>query len=190
MSSYVPTSIDQTSDRPKKKRATSPTSLQRESLSRLLNRDPLKPLHIPPPPSTTSTSPAPPPEFVTHVQGSSAGAGSGEFHVYKAARRREYDRLAAMDAESVREREMSEFEARREGFRREDEEKTAKNRARRMKKKKVRGKGDKMEEEEGVNAAQNGARPESSGGTDPDGNGVKADVKVVKSKGLLIHDDD
>lgn len=32
-----------------------------------------------------------------NVQGSSAGAGSGEFHVYKQNRRREYERLKLMD---------------------------------------------------------------------------------------------
>src|SRR5690242_8939401 len=41
----------------------------------------------------------PPPDIVTNVQGSSAGAGSGEFHVYKAARRRERERLKRLDEE-------------------------------------------------------------------------------------------
>ena len=36
-----------------------------------------------------------------NVQGSSAGAGSGEFHVYKASRRREYERLKIMEEEST-----------------------------------------------------------------------------------------
>ena len=41
----------------------------------------------------------PPPEIVANVQGSSAGAGSGEFHVYKASRRRENERVKMMDDE-------------------------------------------------------------------------------------------
>jgi hypothetical protein len=37
-----------------------------------------------------------PVEMMKNVQGSSAGAGSGEFHVYKQSRRREYERLRIM----------------------------------------------------------------------------------------------
>ena len=36
-------------------------------------------------------------EMMKNVQGSSAGAGSGEFHVYKASRRREYERLKLLE---------------------------------------------------------------------------------------------
>ena len=67
---------------------------QRMQLERLL-RDPSKPAYIPPPPKDKAIRP--PREMMKNVQGSSAGAGSGEFHVYKASRRREYERLKLMD---------------------------------------------------------------------------------------------
>lgn len=68
--------------------------VQRMQLSRLL-KDPSKPAHIPAPPKEKTIRPAR--EMMKNVQGSSAGAGSGEFHVYKAARRREYERLKMME---------------------------------------------------------------------------------------------
>lgn len=85
-----------------------------------------------------------PPEIVTNVQGSSAGAGSGEFHVYKASRRREYERLRGMDEEVKREKAQDEFEKSRAEREKRDEEKTRKNREKRekMKARKVKkGKG-------------------------------------------------
>ena len=67
---------------------------QRAQLDRLL-KDPAKPVHIPQAPKEKTIRPAR--EMMKNVQGSSAGAGSGEFHVYKAARRREYERLKIME---------------------------------------------------------------------------------------------
>src|ERR1700744_3308042 len=98
----IPTSADPRSRRPVKKRALTPVSQQAASVDALFAR-PDKPIELPPPPSSTQSTLPPPPEIVTNVQGSSAGAGSGEFHVYKAGRRREMERLRVMQEEVDRE---------------------------------------------------------------------------------------
>lgn len=77
--------------------AVTPLEKQRSQLERLL-KDPSKPAFIPPPPEGKKIRPAR--EMMKNVQGSSAGAGSGEFHVYKASRRREYERIKLMEQES------------------------------------------------------------------------------------------
>lgn len=70
---------------------------QRAQLDKLL-KDPTKTAYVPPPPKEKSIRPAR--EMMKNVQGSSAGAGSGEFHVYKASRRREYERLSLLEEAS------------------------------------------------------------------------------------------
>lgn len=82
---------------PVNRHALTPVERQRSQLERLL-KDPLKPAYVPPPPKEKTIRPAR--EMMKNVQGSSAGAGSGEFHVYKASRRREYERLKLMDEEA------------------------------------------------------------------------------------------
>lgn len=73
-----------------------PTAVERQraQLDRLL-KDPAKPAYVPNAPKEKTIRP--PREMMKNVQGSSAGAGSGEFHVYKASRRREYERLKLLD---------------------------------------------------------------------------------------------
>ncbi|QSL65231.1 hypothetical protein MERGE_002540 [Pneumocystis wakefieldiae] len=80
----------------------------------------------------------PPPDIVNNVQGSSAGASSGEFHIYKVARRREYERMKMLEEETRHEINEREFNIARKTILRKDEEKTAKNRARRQKRKQNR----------------------------------------------------
>jgi Protein of unknown function (DUF1168) len=79
---------------PVNRHALTPLERQRVQLSKLL-KDPAKPVNIPAPPKEKTIRP--PREMMKNVQGSSAGAGSGEFHVYKANRRREYERLKLME---------------------------------------------------------------------------------------------
>ncbi|CAN6223333.1 unnamed protein product [Urochloa humidicola] len=75
------------------------------------------------------------PVRVSNTSGSSAGSGSGDFHQYRQMRRREQDRLARMDADYQRRKEMAEFELRREERLKAAEERTAKKRLKRQKKK-------------------------------------------------------
>ncbi|KAK6507402.1 hypothetical protein TWF481_005835 [Arthrobotrys musiformis] len=127
----IPTSMDPQSHRPNKKRALSPSSAQAAQVASLM-KNPER--HV----SVTKSREkrlAPPPEIVANVQGSSAGAGSGEFHVYKASRRREYERLKMMDDELKKEKEKEEFDTKTEDWKKKDDAKTAKNRAKRQKKK-------------------------------------------------------
>ncbi|XP_048413529.1 PRKR-interacting protein 1 homolog [Stegostoma tigrinum] len=78
-------------------------------------------------------APRPPPEFVRDVMGSSAGAGSGEFHVYRHLRRREYMREEFMEKQAAQQRLEEEFQKKLDNNRREAEEKTDKRRKKRQK---------------------------------------------------------
>ena len=57
-------------------------------------------MHLPEPTKKRGFSAAP--EFVRNVMGSSAGAGSGEFHVYRHIRRRENARLKFIAEEAAK----------------------------------------------------------------------------------------
>ncbi|CCJ30310.1 unnamed protein product [Pneumocystis jirovecii] len=120
---------EENQEKRKKKRATSPSSIQARELERLMRRpdreiDLSAPLKPPLPP---------PPDIVNNVQGSSAGASSGEFHIYKVSRRREYERMKLLEEEIKHEINEREFNIARETMIKKDEEKTAKNRAQRQK---------------------------------------------------------
>lgn len=76
-----------------------------------------------------------PPEFVRNVMGSSAGAGSGEFHVYRHLRRKELTRLKELEASMTQEELDLKFKTEMEEMKRKADERTAKKRSKRLKKK-------------------------------------------------------
>ena len=186
----VPTSQDPRSKRPIKRRALTPVTQQAGHVEALFAK-PDREISIPTG-TVTKKGLAPPPEIVANVQGSSAGAGSGEFHVYKASRRREYERIKLMEEEVAKEEADAEFEKKREEMRKKDEEKTGKNRKRREKKRKGKeGKeGAKDEAEHGATHAQQDHRPlidsKPSGGVGED----DIPASAVEEVGVIIHDDD
>ncbi|POY73931.1 hypothetical protein BMF94_3013 [Rhodotorula taiwanensis] len=124
-----------TSTSSKLSRNATPAEQQAAALQRLLAK-PDREIKIPErkPEGVTKTLRAPR-DMMKNVQGSSAGAGSGEFHVYKQSRRREYERLKIMDEEEEFARQKQEALERQAAYEREAEERTAKNRLKRQRKK-------------------------------------------------------
>merc|ERR1711974_500376 len=109
-----------------------PYDIQRSKLEKLM-KNPEKPVNIPVPRKEKDVNKAP--DFVYNVMGSSAGAGSGEFHVYRNIRRKEYERQRVLDERKNRDDLDDAFQIKREENIREAEERTAKKRAKRQKKK-------------------------------------------------------
>jgi len=74
-------------------------------------------------------------EKIIVTSGSCAGAGSSEFDIYRAARRRENIRVETMEKQDEEARRIKEFEDRIARNKREADERTAKNAEKRQKKK-------------------------------------------------------
>ncbi|EXJ82470.1 hypothetical protein A1O3_06283 [Capronia epimyces CBS 606.96] len=203
----IPTSADPRSRRPIKRArgANTPLSAQANEIESLF-LDPSRPVSLPPPSSEKKSSLPAPPEIVANVQGSSAGAGSGEFHVYKASRRREYERLRTMDEEAKKEEENERWAREEEERRKRDEEKTKKNREKRNRKKAKKGGAkdkdqDRATEPVATNGGSNGETnnvKKRPGGLEIPRRGSPGDeqgsdfgvAEVVKETGITILEDD
>jgi len=113
--------------------ARTPMEAQRIKLEKLMS-DPSKPVIIPTAKQKKDFSNAIP-SFIRNVMGSSAGAGSGEFHVYRHLRRKEYARQKHIQQKSKQETLDDEYQQRLDENRLKSEGKTSKKRAKRLKKK-------------------------------------------------------
>lgn len=198
----VPTSADPRSHRPIKKRALTPLSAQAASVEALFAK-PDQNIRIPDSSASGTVSlRSAPPEIVTNVQGSSAGAGSGEFHVYKASRRREYERLRSMDEDIRREKDIEEFTKDKSERDRKDEERTRKNREKREKmkaRKAKKGKGSATDKKPNATSSR-GDSPSADNDAKTDSADVDSNTQAGKDEsestpsaqpaGLVIHDED
>ena len=95
--------------------------------------NPAKPVFIPQPRKEKDVNKAA--DFQYNVMGSSAGAGSGEFHVYRQIRRKEADRQKELGKRKDRDDMNEAYHQKLEENEKAAEERTAKKRAKRQKKK-------------------------------------------------------
>ncbi|KAI8323539.1 hypothetical protein GQ54DRAFT_249702, partial [Martensiomyces pterosporus] len=86
-------------------------------------------------PTSKKPTVKPPPDLVLNIRGSSAGAGSSDFHTYRELRRKENLRVKLIEEEAAEDQAKEQFEKEVGSLKRKDEEKTAKNRAKRQRRK-------------------------------------------------------
>jgi len=114
----------------KEKKVGGATGLQKNRIDRLMS-DPEKPVHIPKQRELKLKDPDALGEYVRNVMGSSAGAGSGDFHIYRGIRRRENQREGFRRAMAEKEKATTEYNEWLEKTRSEEAAKTAKKAAKR-----------------------------------------------------------
>lgn len=185
---------------PEEKKPVSKTftayDVQRYRLEKLME-NPDKPVSIPVRQEKGRQREAP--DFVRNVMGSSAGAGSGEFHVYRHLRRKEFARQRVIEEEARREELDLEYQERLERNRREAEERVERNRLKRLKKKqKMKQKGKKQksvereseEDEDSEDSAHDSDSQKK--GTDAlgDDKEKRTDARGDKEKGTDARGDD
>jgi hypothetical protein len=98
------------------------------------------------------------PEFNHNIMGSSAGAGSGEFHLYRKMRRKEMERQQVLQFRKHRDDANDAFQEKIKDNEEEADERTAKKRAKRQKtkqkKKQMKKKGAQKKESESEESSE------------------------------------
>lgn len=122
-------------ERVEKEIPKTPTEVAKMKIDRMMSQ-PDKPMILPKPPKELTMKD--PREFNRHIMGSTAAAGSGEFHVYRATRRREFLRQDFMDYQDKKDKDLDEFESKRSELQYECDAATAKKRLKRQKQKQVK----------------------------------------------------
>ncbi|XP_046622915.1 PRKR-interacting protein 1 homolog [Neodiprion virginianus] len=154
--------------------AKSAVDLQRLKLMKLM-KNPDKPILLPERPKSKNTPTVP--EFVRNVMGSSAGAGSGEFHVYRHLRRKEYSRQKFIQEKGKKELLDEEYHRKLEANKEAANDATAKRRAKRLKKKQRQRQKKKLK----PSNPQNSQSDESEHSDTPADDSVPEENIVVKS---------
>lgn len=116
------------------KRIKNYSDVQKNRLDRLF-ADPEKPVYIPVKKEPKMKDPEAMNEYVRNVMGSSAGAGSGDFHIYRGIRRRENQREGYRRAMAKVDKEKNEFSEWHNKIREEEATKTNKKAEKRKRKK-------------------------------------------------------
>merc|ERR1712026_390863 len=126
------------------------TDIMKMKLDKLMSK-PDRPVFIPERPKDRDVNKAP--EFNHNIMGSSAEAGSGEFHLYRQMRRKEANRQAILGYRKKRDELNAEFHKTLEENEKAAEEKTAKKREKRQKKKAKKKKG-KVEQKKQIESEE------------------------------------
>jgi hypothetical protein len=125
-------------------------------------------------------------ERITNISGSSAGAGSGEFHNYLGIRKRERERLEGIEKLSKEEEERKEFIAKIQQNKEEAEMRTEKNRLKRMKmkdrKKKNKGRALSKESTSNINAnTENNKNDDSDNEEEEEKDDIKENEQLAET---------